>query len=710
MRNTLQSHSIDIYFEFMKKVWRLVIFILISSTLNAMDNQYTIIRNDNDSISIKDSIQAKEASMNIILDEAVVKGVRSLYKQKNGDIHYNVANDSYSKIATTTADILRKTPLVSIGIDGSPMIQGIKSVKILINGKEMLGITPSQVIEMISPNEISEIIVSTSPSAKFSSEGIGGIINIITTPKIKELLSGTFNMSIGTKGSHVSSSLMAFLNQKKTWSVSGFANALLGYSKITTSRELKQQRQTSESVLWSNHNTGNSFAQFYNAGVTFAYSSDYDKLDIGFRTYNQNFKLNEKKNSNSNYVLRNIHSVYDLNFSYKRSLRRYGNLNLSASSFYLPIKSLSPNGSNSNFKNSMSVYSFHSQVDFESSTFKGFQFNSGAKATKYSAYQVYDSKIKELGYQQNLYSLYFEGSKKWTSRLRSKGGLRFEYSNYRIKEGKYSWNNLFFNLSTSYDFSNRSNLTLNFNKRFNRPLLSSVLPVKQYSSPILYTIGNPNLTPAIFHKIDLSLTKYVGPNFFRFSLFGLQSNNPISSYVIYDKGVLELKSLNIDKMRSVGSNFWATLNLLKGDLNMNFGFNLVKSLLKYDPLASKGWQFDLNTNIRYRFSNGFAINYFGSLYNRRLRLQGYERQYTFSNFSIEKNFSDGKYVLAVSVDNPFSSYISENKMYHLENNMTYDDNVMYHNRGFRMMFRFRFGKNNVQQSNQQSESLLNKQL
>lgn len=673
-----------------------------------MGNQYTIISND--TISIKDSIQAKEASMNIILDEAVAKGVRSLYKQKDGDIHYNVANDSYSKIATTTADILRKTPLVSIGIDGSPMIQGIKNVKILINGKEMLGIAPSQVIEMISPNEVSEIIVSTSPSAKFSSEGIGGIINIITTPKIKELLSGTFNMSIGTKGSHISSSLMAFLNKKKTWSVSGFANALLGYSKITTSRELKQQTQTSESVLWSNNNTGNSFAQFYNAGVTFAYSSDYDKFDIGFRTYNQNFKLNEKKNSNSNYVLRNIHSVYDLNFSYKKTLRKCGNLNLSASSFYLPIRSLAQNGSNFNFKNSMSVYSFHSQIDFESSTFKGFQFNSGAKVTKYFAYQVYDSKIKELGYQQNLYSLYFEGSKKWTSRLRSKGGLRFEYSNYRIKEEKYSWNNLFFNLSTSYDFSNRSNLTLNFNKRFSRPLLSSVLPVKQYSSPILYTIGNPNLTPAIFHKIDLSLTKYVGPNFFRFSLFGLQSNNPISSYMIYDKGVLELKSLNIDEMRSVGLNFWATLNLLKGDLNMNFGFNLAKSLLKYDTLTSKGWQFDLNTNIRYRFCNGFAINYFGSLYNKRLRLQGYERQYTFSSFSIEKNFSDGKYVLAVSVDNPFSSYISESKMYYLENNMTYNDNVMYHNRGIRMMFRFRFGKNNVQQSNQQLESLLNKQL
>lgn len=688
----------------MRKVCILSAIILANNTLSAMGSKYAIAGNG--TLSTKDSIQIKGAT----LEEVVVKGSRSLYKQKDGDIHYDVANDSYSKIAATTADILRKTPLVSIGIDGSPMIQGIKNVKILINGKEMLGIAPSQVIEMISPNEISKIIISTSPSAKFSSEGVGGIINIITTSKIKELLSGTFNMSVGTKGSHVSSHLMAFLNKKKTWTVSGFANALLGYSKITTSRELKQQTPTSESVLWSNHNTGNSLAQFYNAGVTFAYSSDSDKFDIGFRTYNQNFKLEEKKSSNLNYVLRNIHSVYNMYFSYKKALRQSGNLNVSASSFYLPIRSLAQNEPNSNFKNSMTVFSGHSQIGFESSTFKGFQFNGGAELTKYFAYQVYDSKVKELGYQQNLYSLYFESSKKWTSKLRSKGGLRFEYSNYQIKEEKYRWNNLFFNLSTSYDFSNRTNLTINFNKRFNRPRLSSVLPVKQYSSPILYTIGNPNLTPAIFYKTDLNLTRYVGPNFFRFSLFGLRSKNPISPYMISGKEGLELKNLNIDKMRSAGLNIWATLNLLKGDLNMNFGFNTATTLLKHDTLTSKGWQFDLSTNIRYRLRNGFAVHYFGSVYNKRLRLQGHERQYTFSSFSIEKNFSDGKYVLAVSVDNPFSSYISESKMYYLENNMTYNDNVMYHNRGIRMMFRFRFGKNNVQQTNQGSENLLNKQL
>lgn len=115
---------------------------------------------------------------------------------------YRVDNDLQAS-SGSAADILNNIPSVDIDIDGNPSLRGDASVTVLIDGKpagQMQGKNRGVALQSLPAAQIARIEIMTSPSAEFSPDGSGGIINIVTRSTRKTGRSATLGASVGDHG------------------------------------------------------------------------------------------------------------------------------------------------------------------------------------------------------------------------------------------------------------------------------------------------------------------------------------------------------------------------------------------------------------------------------------------------------------------------------------------------------------------------------
>lgn len=123
------------------------------------------------------------------LNEVTVNGTVGATDIKLDKKTYNVTKDILSGGGSAT-DVLTNIPSVNISPEGVPIIRGSKA-KIIINGR-ISSSTKVESIQNIPASSIQKIEVITTPSAKYSGDSQGGIINII----LKKGLDNGFNGSI----------------------------------------------------------------------------------------------------------------------------------------------------------------------------------------------------------------------------------------------------------------------------------------------------------------------------------------------------------------------------------------------------------------------------------------------------------------------------------------------------------------------------------
>jgi len=106
---------------------------------------------------------------------------KPLIKQEVDRIGYDIQADPESK-SLNVLDMMRKVPMLSLDADDNIKLNGNSSYKILINGKpsSMIARSPKDVLRAMPASSIQKIEVITTPPAKYDSEGLAGIINIIT--------------------------------------------------------------------------------------------------------------------------------------------------------------------------------------------------------------------------------------------------------------------------------------------------------------------------------------------------------------------------------------------------------------------------------------------------------------------------------------------------------------------------------------------------
>lgn len=132
------------------------------------------------------------------LQEVTIKGEKPVYMIDGEKTLYNVAEDPTIQTGTAS-DALQNAPGVEVDVEGNITLRGVSSVEIWLNNKpsNMNEEALKQFIQQMPAGTIEKIEVITNPSARYSAKGGGGIINIVTTSKIKK---NSF-LSFGARGS-----------------------------------------------------------------------------------------------------------------------------------------------------------------------------------------------------------------------------------------------------------------------------------------------------------------------------------------------------------------------------------------------------------------------------------------------------------------------------------------------------------------------------
>lgn len=125
------------------------------------------------------------------------------YKRDIDRRSYSVANDLQKAASGSVADILRNVPSVEVDVQGNVSLRGNPSVTILIDGQPsamMKGQSRSDALQQLPADQIERVEVMTNPSAAFTPEGTGGIINLITKKSAKTTAktTGSIKASLGT--------------------------------------------------------------------------------------------------------------------------------------------------------------------------------------------------------------------------------------------------------------------------------------------------------------------------------------------------------------------------------------------------------------------------------------------------------------------------------------------------------------------------------
>ena len=490
------------------------------------------------------------------LDEVTVKARKPKIERKIDRISFNVENSVISSL--NTYEILKRTPgvIVSQGellVKNRPATVYINDRKVYLSTAEL-----EQLLSGLSGENVKSVEVITTPPARYEAEGSGAILNIVMSK----------NPSIGYKGSVNTSNTVAVLPKYslgtsqyyKTNNLNAFASYNFNANNIYKNDESNVtyfEPDGSENSTWlgdferdtKNYaHSLNTILDFtlseksslsLSANLNFTPKNDSDlrgqtdiysasgSLDSLFTTdsrleneaknmlFNADFSTSlgengAKLSAQVNYIRYDKDQDQDLNTTYfygngdeirnniimTRAMQNSdiytGQVDITTNMGSLPVETgIKYAGITSN-----------SALDFYNNTF---------------ALQV-DELSDALDYDENIYAAYFSTSKdlgKWSL----KAGLRGEYtdiSGISAQNGLVNDQDYFQLFPTFYamrSLGEESSISLEYNRRIERPRFQSLNPFQYYINENNVKEGNPALVPGIANKVLFNYS-YKGALFF----------------------------------------------------------------------------------------------------------------------------------------------------------------------------------------------------
>jgi len=166
---------------------------------------------------------AEEDEEETALTDVVVTARPNDVRTSIDSTSYSLANDLQATTGTL-ADALRNVPSVEVDPDGNVSLRGDANVTILVDGRpstQFNGPSRGQMIQQIPADQYARVEVMTNPSAAYSPEGSGGVINLITKPTTVRpsiTTNGSVRANIGDDGRYNIGANIAHVNGKMTLS------------------------------------------------------------------------------------------------------------------------------------------------------------------------------------------------------------------------------------------------------------------------------------------------------------------------------------------------------------------------------------------------------------------------------------------------------------------------------------------------------------
>ncbi|RXF67239.1 outer membrane beta-barrel protein [Arcticibacter tournemirensis] len=670
------------------------------------------------------------------LKEVSVTAERPIIQQEVDRISYDLQADPESKV-NNVLDMMRKVPLLSLDADDNIKLQGNSNYKILINGKpsSMVAKNPKDVLRSMPASSIQKIEVITTPPAKYDSEGIAGIINIITTKKVDNGYNGSLNVGgrFPVGGPRIGGNYTVKQGKFGASGYGGFGT----YSQPQTSYFSNRVSTGTNPRSLSQNGLREFDNRFVYVGTEFSFEIDTLNLitaEIGFnngnydskgsqmsQTFSQNsivegYTLNN--NSENNWKGIDLALNYQLGFKGKKDRMltfsyRYSNsddktfdqlgvsdrINYNTPDYHQHNKS----GSGEQTIQADYVHPFK-KLTFEAgvkailrdnnSDFRYDSLNTeGLFATDPRRTNTFDNNQDVIG----AYNSYQYNLKNWGF----KAGVRIEETLIKANfistdsDLKKDYFNIIPTISINRKFKDMSSLNFGFTQRIQRPSIWNLNPFVNRSNPNFESTGNPDLRPVLSNDIRLSYSKFKKGSF-NIGLNYSFSNNTIQQIAVYDnsRGVTFTSYDNIGKDKSLGSNFNINYPITKKwDFNISGNMNYVwiKGMINGVNVSNDGFRGYFYGGTGYKFEKGWRVNANFSYSSAYITLQGQGNSYYYTSLSVNKELIKNKLTFSASTNNPFAKY----REYVNETtgaDFTQSSNYRNYFRSYSLSLNYRFGK------------------
>lgn len=700
------------------------------------------------------------------LAAVTVTSQKPIVENKIDKIVYNAANDITSQ-GGIALDVLKKVPQVTVDIDGNVELQGNSSIQFLINGKpsSVFGSSLADALASIPASEIKSIEAITSPGAKYSAQGTGGIINIILKDSKVQGYNGSINLGAGTRLNNASVNLNV---RNHNFGMNAFFG---GNAQLSSHTPVSQNRLSMDTVNKSNTNLlQDGYSDFtrngYHTGLGFDWGlTKKDNLSGSFSYHHFSYSnsglsnqqqitrdnsgsiISEISNFRNSENQTNMHS-YDLSLDYKKKFSKEGRELeiLFDGSYGLPnshytqiqtIKGQTNPYTGSRSNNPGTDRETEISIDYTDPVSDKFLIETGLKTelnTILSEADVYTFNastngifIKDpaqsysLNYDRKVFAGYFSTTFSVGNWLNIKSGLRLEHTNTKIdfpNTSIPSYNSWVPSVIFSHNFENESSVKLAYSHRIERPDYRDINPFLNFADPYNISTGNPMLQPELGNNFELGYNKTFkngGTIYISIvSRFNSHDIKPYTSfYPTFKVGDSVYSNVSVSTRFNIGLENRTGLNisgsLPLGKLNLRTDMFMSNRHVVNQLTANSvtnGFDARFNLNVTYQFPHNLVVESFGTFNTAVNNIQGKRPQFFAYTFAFRKFLLDKKVSIGLTATNPFSRYVRQVTTIQTANYTSYDLRLVPF-RSFGISLSYKFGKLEFKKSKEEDQSFLN---
>lgn len=683
-----------------------------------------------------------------MLNEVVITGTTPIIENKIDKLVYNAEQDIAIAGGNAT-DVLRKVPLLSVDFEGNVSLRGSQNVRVLINGKPSgaMANNIADALKAIPADQIKNVEVITSPSAKYDAEGTSGIINIITKKNNLAGVSGSVNGGVGTRQNSGNLNLNA-----KTGRLALTANGGGYYSWPQTSILTFNRSNTDASQIISQNGESKTDRLSVNGSLGMDYdfnsfnsiSSNVRMTGLSNGADGFNFNQNMFNGAAVNFTRLTDNSTKMNGIDWSSDfLHKFKKKDQQISVAYQFTNSIQNNDYSTDFSNTIIDEYGNNDADNTENTiqvdythpFKKVTFETGIKGilrdivsdnqtrnfnSTTSLFTPISARTYVYDYNQDVYSAYATFGFTLAKKYGIRAGARYEGTEIQgdarsVGAAAAPFNSSYYNLVPSFvvsrTFKNFSTIKFSYNQRLQRPSLFYLNPFLNSADIYNQSQGNPALKPELSHNIEFNYSMFVKTSVLNASVYYRRTNDIIESFVIpitvvdpnSGSNAVGSKTTfrNVGTNNSLGFNFFGQINpvkplTLRGNFNaFTYDINTNNSLALANTNLSTQLIYNGFFMASYVFPKGLTLESFLITNSPRRTAQGKNPSFNMWNIGMKKEIMKKKGSIGLTIIDPFN----ERKNFRssiLGTDFTQSSNFSIPFRSFGTSFSYRFGKMTMQ--------------
>lgn len=637
----------------------------------------------------------------ITLEQVTVTGEAAFVENRIDKLVYNAEKD-ISNAGGDAADVLRRVPLLSVDLDGNVSLRGSSNILVLVNGRPSTIFAGSiaDALKTIPADQIKNVEVITSPSARYDGEGSAGIINIVTKRKTAEGITGSTNVSIGTRQNNATLNLNGMRGR---FGMNGSANAFWSWRREGELEFLREDYTTAPTTVFVQEGANASQVLGYNGSLGAFYDFNaYNAINASVRFNGFGNKRDGQldgqlgalggapdvvfERNNENRSLRNgFDAVLDYRRTFPNSEREF--------TAALQLSGARNNANNEVFQTgSQLLYEqdvrnendglnleYIGQLDYVHPFSPTIKMEAGVKSILRRIDSDYQTEVQPTDnggfvpvpfltdlffYNQDVYAGYLSFNLKIAKNYGLLAGARYEHTsisgNYESAEQpafSQNYDNLLPSITFSRSFKNFQTLKLSYSRRIQRPSLFYINPFTEISDPNNVSVGNPYLNPELVDQLELSFNTFVKGVSLNAAVYYRETNDLIENFLTInpETQISQTSFLNIARDRSLGFNGFASATLKKV-FTIRAGFNVfnynAESTIDTIDLSRDAIIWNGNVSLNWKLPKEWQVETFAFFRSPRQTLQGINPSFWLISFGIRKDFNK-RFSLGLRAIDPF---------------------------------------------------------